>query len=52
MILYAIYVLTEDGRTILSENLQPVEGVADDVLLGGVSNCCLINRQIWTFRDK
>lgn len=37
MIVYAIYyVITEDGRTILSQNFHSVEGISDGVLLGGV----------------
>ncbi|MHA2247564.1 MAG: hypothetical protein ACXADY_21630 [Candidatus Hodarchaeales archaeon] len=37
MIVYAVYVTTEDGRTILSENFQSIEGISDNILLGGVS---------------
>ena len=36
MIVNAIYVTTEDGRVILAEKIQPIEGVSDDILLGGV----------------
>lgn len=36
MIVYAVYIITEDGRTILSENFQSTKGLPDDVLFGGV----------------
>lgn len=36
MIIYAIYVITEDGRTILSENFQSSEDIPDAILLGGL----------------
>lgn len=36
MIVYAVYVLSDDGRIILSENFHTVERISDDVLLGGV----------------
>lgn len=36
MIVYAIFVSTNDGRTILSEQFQSIEGVAISVLFGGV----------------
>jgi len=35
MIVYAVYVISEDGRTLLSENFQSKE-VPDAVLLGGL----------------
>lgn len=31
-----MYFITEDGRTILSENFQSTEGMPDEVLFGGV----------------
>lgn len=36
MIVYAVFVLTENGRVILSEQFQSIEGVPDDLLMGGV----------------
>lgn len=36
MIIYGIYVITDDGRTILSENFQSSEEVPDDLLFGGM----------------
>lgn len=35
MIVYAVFVLTETGRIMLSEQFQSIEGVSDDILLGG-----------------
>jgi hypothetical protein len=35
-IIYAVYVLTDDGRTILSENFQATEGIPNEVILGGL----------------
>jgi hypothetical protein len=31
-----VYFITDDGRTILSENFQSTEGLPDDILFGGV----------------
>lgn len=36
MLVYAVYVIAEDGRTILSENFQSTEDVPDEILLGGL----------------
>ncbi|UCG01247.1 MAG: hypothetical protein JSW11_16725 [Candidatus Heimdallarchaeota archaeon] len=36
MIIYAIFVITDDGRTILTEQFQSVEGIKDSILFGGV----------------
>ncbi|MFX1514134.1 MAG: hypothetical protein ACFFCQ_16275 [Promethearchaeota archaeon] len=36
MIVYAVYVITQDGKTILSENFQSTKEVPDDMLLGGL----------------
>ncbi|MFX0185639.1 MAG: hypothetical protein ACFE95_21350 [Candidatus Hodarchaeota archaeon] len=36
MIVYAVYIITEDGRTILSENFQSTKGLPNEVLFGGV----------------
>jgi hypothetical protein len=35
-IIYAVYVLTEDGKTLLSENFQSTEEIPKEVLLGGL----------------
>lgn len=35
-IIYAVYVLTEEGKTILSENFQSTEDIPNEVLLGGL----------------
>ncbi|MFX0124442.1 MAG: hypothetical protein ACFFAE_12440 [Candidatus Hodarchaeota archaeon] len=36
MIIYAVFVIMDDGRTILSEQFQSAEGVRDSILFGGV----------------
>ncbi|MFX0182721.1 MAG: hypothetical protein ACFE95_06515 [Candidatus Hodarchaeota archaeon] len=36
MIVYAVYVVTDDGRTILSENFQSTEEIPNEILLGGL----------------
>jgi hypothetical protein len=36
MIIYGVYVITNDGRTILSENFQSSEEVPDALLFGGL----------------
>ena len=36
MIVYAVYVITDDGRTILSEYFQSSDDIPNDVLLGGL----------------
>ena len=36
MIIYAVFIITDDGRTILSEQFQSIEGVKDSILFGGV----------------
>ena len=36
MIIYAVLVITDDGRTILSKQFQSVRGMKDDILFGGV----------------
>ncbi|MFX1506268.1 MAG: hypothetical protein ACFFDC_09140 [Promethearchaeota archaeon] len=36
MIIYAVFVITDDGRTILSEQFQSVEDTKNDILFGGV----------------
>lgn len=36
MIVYAVFVITDDGRTILSEQFQSIEDVKDSILFGGV----------------
>ncbi|MFX0206812.1 MAG: hypothetical protein ACFFDT_12570 [Candidatus Hodarchaeota archaeon] len=36
MIVYAVYIITEDGRTVLSENFQSTKDLPDSVLFGGV----------------
>ncbi len=35
-IVYAVYVLTEDGKTLISENFQSIEVIPNEVLLGGL----------------
>ncbi len=35
-IIYAVYLLTEDGKTILSENFQADDVIPNEVLLGGL----------------
>ncbi|MFX1286633.1 MAG: hypothetical protein ACFFB5_23555 [Promethearchaeota archaeon] len=35
-IIYAVYVLTEEGKTILSENFQSAEDIPNEVILGGL----------------
>jgi hypothetical protein len=36
MIIYAVFIITDDGRTILSEQFQSIEGTKNDILFGGV----------------
>jgi hypothetical protein len=36
MIIYAVFVITDDGRTILSEQFQSIEDTKSDILFGGV----------------
>lgn len=36
MIVYAVFVISNDGRIVLSENFQSFEGISDDVILGRV----------------
>ncbi|MFX0116105.1 MAG: hypothetical protein ACFFB3_16260 [Candidatus Hodarchaeota archaeon] len=36
MIVYAVYIMTADGKTILAENFQSIEVVPDEQLLGGI----------------
>ncbi len=36
MIVYAVYIITDDGKTILSENFQSIEEVPNEMLLGGL----------------
>ncbi len=36
MIIYAIFIIMDDGRTILSEQFQSIEGVKDSILFGGL----------------
>jgi hypothetical protein len=36
MIVYAVYIVTDDGRTILSENFQSTEEIPNEILLGGL----------------
>ncbi|MHA2495164.1 MAG: hypothetical protein ACXAEI_06735 [Candidatus Hodarchaeales archaeon] len=36
MIVYAVYIMTSDGKTILSENFQSIEDIPDEQLLGGI----------------
>jgi hypothetical protein len=36
MIVYAIFVIMDDGRTILSEQFQSMESVKDSILFGGL----------------
>ncbi|MHA2365723.1 MAG: hypothetical protein ACXAC7_17325 [Candidatus Hodarchaeales archaeon] len=36
MIVYAVYVISSDGRTIISENFQSTEAVPNEMLLGGL----------------
>ena len=36
MIVYGVYIITDDGRTILAENFQSTENLPNEVLLGGV----------------
>ncbi|UCG03243.1 MAG: hypothetical protein JSW11_04480 [Candidatus Heimdallarchaeota archaeon] len=35
-IIYAVYVLTEDGKTLISEHFQSTEDIPNEVLLGGL----------------
>ncbi len=35
-IIYAVYVLTEEGKTILSENFQSADVIPNEILLGGL----------------
>ncbi|MHA2244141.1 MAG: hypothetical protein ACXADY_04175 [Candidatus Hodarchaeales archaeon] len=36
LIVYAIYIISDDGRTIVSENFQSSEDIPDAILLGGL----------------
>ncbi|MHA2362815.1 MAG: hypothetical protein ACXAC7_02575 [Candidatus Hodarchaeales archaeon] len=36
MIVYAIYIIREDGITILSENFQSIDTLPDELLMGGL----------------
>ncbi|MFX0122430.1 MAG: hypothetical protein ACFFAE_02250 [Candidatus Hodarchaeota archaeon] len=36
MIVYAVVVISNDGQIILSENFHSLEGISDDLILGGV----------------
>ncbi|MHA2297026.1 MAG: hypothetical protein ACXAEU_08800 [Candidatus Hodarchaeales archaeon] len=36
MIVYAIYIMSNDGRIIVSEHFQSIESISDDVLLSGL----------------
>ncbi|UCG03241.1 MAG: hypothetical protein JSW11_04470 [Candidatus Heimdallarchaeota archaeon] len=36
MIVYAVFVISNEGRILLSENFHSLEGITDDVLLGEV----------------
>jgi hypothetical protein len=38
MIVYAVFVIDETGRTILSEKFQSAGNIADEVFLGGIIN--------------
>ena len=36
LIIYGVYVITEDGRTLLSENFQSSDDIPDAILFGGM----------------
>ncbi|MHA2225427.1 MAG: hypothetical protein ACXAC8_09495 [Candidatus Hodarchaeales archaeon] len=36
MIVYAIYIITDDGRTLISEHFQSSEEISNEIILGGM----------------